>query len=395
MSAESLQSTRKPARVLLVTHSLGFGGAPKIALSVLERMGAEAEVRTISYAGGKWEDRCRALGPLDVMVRSIFGSKIPLKVSYRRLWWMLSKSARDWKPDVIYVNSAPALMAVAHLRLWNAPVLLHVHEMDSWLHRCNEEFPDLLRDLPASYIAVSEAVRDRLVNLCGVDRSKVKVIHAFADEKGFEEPPARSPKRVFTIGGCGAVRWMKGVDLWLLMADELRRIVGEDRVRFKWVGAADDEPGWEFREMARLLGIEQLIEFVPPTDKAREHFLDFDVFAMTSWEDPCPAVVLENMLLQTPVACFAGSGGASEEVGDTGVVIDSFSPRKMAGEIAKLIDDPERVRQMGAEARKRVLERFSSGNQTELIRQEILRLADSGSRPDPKWEGRDNQKSFW
>jgi hypothetical protein len=35
----------------------------------------------------------------------------------------------------------------------------------------------------------------------------------------------------------------------------------------------------------------------------------FDIFAMTSWERPCPLVALENMGLGTPVVCFAAGAG--------------------------------------------------------------------------------------
>ena len=53
-----------------------------------------------------------------------------------------------------------------------------------------------------------------------------------------------------------------------------------------------------------------MVEFIPPTPKPMEHFAGFDIFAMTSWEDPCPLVVLENMGLAKPVVCFAGGAGS-------------------------------------------------------------------------------------
>jgi glycosyltransferase involved in cell wall biosynthesis len=95
------------------------------------------------------------------------------------------------------------------------------------------------------------------------------------------------------------------------------------------------------------------------------------VFATTAWEDPCPIVVFENMLLGKPVACFANSGGAAEQVGDTGIVVEGFSPQKMAMGIADLLNDPDRRGRMGAAARRRVQENFTVNVQAPKILQQI------------------------
>ena len=104
----------------------------------------------------------------------------------------------------------------------------------------------------------------------------------------------------------------EGPTLWLQMVAEVRKLLGPS-VRFVWVGIPEwPGPSWldglKFRREVQLLGLEGVVELVPSTPKALEHFADFDVFAMTSWEDPCPLVVLENMGLGTPVVCFEGAG---------------------------------------------------------------------------------------
>ena len=103
------------------------------------------------------------------------------------------------------------------------------------------------------------------------------------------------------------------------------------------------------------MGLDDMVEFIPPTPKPMEHFAGFDIFAMTSWEDPCPLVVLENMGLAKPVVCFAGGGGAPEVVGDTGVIVPEFDPLAMARAIADLAADPPELARLGALARQRVL----------------------------------------
>ena len=122
------------------------------------------------------------------------------------------------------------------------------------------------------------------------------------------------------------------------------------------------------------MGLDDMVEFIPPTPKPMEHFAGFDIFAMTSWEDPCPLVVLENMGLAKPVVCFAGGGGAPEVVGDTGVIIPDFDPQAMARAIADLAADPQQRARLGALARQRVLANFTDRVQVPKIRREIRLL---------------------
>jgi glycosyltransferase involved in cell wall biosynthesis len=278
---------------------------------------------------------------------------------------------------VIYINSVLALHCARYIRLPPAPALLHVHEMGSALDAYTQPVAHLFRDWPRRYIAVSEAVSQSLVERCGIVREKISVIHAFVTEKELLPHPASPTSTASTpliVGGAGRISWCKGPTLWLLMAAELTKMLGEDRVRFVWVGVASGEDDRRFREMAHKLHLGHLIEFVPVTPRPLEHFARFDVFAMTSWEDSCPLVVLENMLLQKPVVCFAGGGGALEEVGDAGIVIEEFNPSAMAQAIADLAASPEERAALGRAARQRALEQFTVSVQAPKILSEIERL---------------------
>jgi len=190
--------------------------------------------------------------------------------------------------------------------------------------------------------------------------------------------PARAPRpphAPFVVGGAGVINWFKGAQLWLLTAAETKKRLGAGRVRFVWVGVPDNEEGWQFREMARKLGLTGDLEAVPFTPDPWALYAGFDAFAATSWQDSFPLVVLENMLLETPVVCFAGSGGAREEVGETGIVIEDFSPPDMADALAGLAGDPARREALGRAARRRVLDCFTADRQVPKILEEIRRVA--------------------
>ncbi len=355
-------------------------------------MGDELTVRSVSRQGGLLEERCRALGPLDI-ASNRRGLRVWLRdVIRRERRPLLGLSLRRWKADLIYVNSVAALPILDELACPDTPVLCHVHELDSYLQDVSSRHPRLWRR-PARFIAVSQAVREALVARFGVPPDKVQVIHAFVPERDFSgeatdaagEPPklqgdahAAGGARPFVVGGAGRVDLRKGPTLWLQLAAALTRSLGKGNVRFVWVGVQDDDMCRHFRQIAARLGVEELTTFVPVTRQPLAHFRRFDVFAQTAWEDPCPIVVLENMMLGVPVACFAGSGGAPEEVGETGIVVDGFCPQAMAREIAGLLGDEPRRRRMGEAARQRVIERFTDRVQVPKLLREIQAAAGKG-----------------
>jgi len=373
-------------KVLLLLHDLSPTGAPKLAVSAFERFQDQIELRTISYHGGPLRDRVRALGPVQTLVSFQWPGGMPtpralllflghrsLSVGKARVW---SRLVRRWKPDVVYVNSVAGLLAAKRLSLPPAPVLLHVHELDSFLYPMSRDAPALLLGLPDRYVAVSSAVADALTGRYGVDKDKVVVVPAFIEEFPLPDPVQTRPEDTrLVVGGAGVVSWVKGVPLWLLMAAEVKKQLGADRVRFVWVGMVEDEEGWRFREMARKLHLTGDIELVPFTPRPLDHYAGFDIFALTSWEETASLAALENMLLQKVVVCFAGAGGPPEFVGAAGIIVPEFSPPDMAAAIIALAEDPARRAALGASARRRVLDNFTAERQAPRLLDEIQRLA--------------------
>jgi len=361
----------KASRIVVLLHELSLSGAPLLTLDIIEAIGPDASVRIVTRDGGPLVDSARHLGPAVVLRQAGLTRALPRQLATERVVQVLGggwsriraieQAARihRWKPDLVYVSSVAALPLVPMLRLADIPVALHVHELGSALASFERSYPGLILSVPDRYVAVSAAVAHDLVHL-GVPSGAITVVppYVLTDTPEVLPATARGDRATLIVGGAGNPSWTKGIDLWLLAAREAVDRLGQDRLRFVWVGYRDNQAGLQFRTMISKLGLDRVVELVPGTDRAPDHFARFDIFAMTSWEESASLVVLEAMAMSVPVICFAPTGGPAEEVGEAGVVIPEISPHLMADAIVDLAQSPQKRWAMGSACAERVREQF-------------------------------------
>lgn len=381
-------------RVLHVTHELSLTGAPRLALEVFRALSDTIQLQTLSGSGGGLESAFGGLGPVRIL------NQLPWRLDHWRhpAQPLLAKGfgrlrapaigmlAQRWQPDVVYVNSVAAITLVPRLGLRGRPTLLHVHELGAALDRLSGAHRGLLATLPHRYVAVSNAVADELVLRRGIPRDRVSVVPPLIDLSRIDEMAGGAgtsdtdadSAMPFLVGGAGNPHWTKGIEHWLLMARALVDRMGQDAVQFEWVGVRENNAAVEFHEMIRKLDLQSNVRLIPETANPYAYFRRFDVFAMTSWEESASLAVLENMALEVPVVCFGRSGGPPEQVGDTGVVIERFSPWDMADSIALLLADPDRRAGIGARERARVAVVNAPGRIAGLLSGDFVAIAPRG-----------------
>lgn len=363
----------KASRIVVLLHELSRSGAPRLTLDILEGLTPGPSIRVISREGGPLVDAARRLGPTVVLRPTGLERMLPRPLATERVAQVLvgggsriralrqSAALRTWKPDLVYVSSVAALPLVPLLHLRGVPVVLQVHELGSALAWFERLFPGLIGSIPDRYAAVSEAVAHDLIDHLGVPADEVRVISPYVvpPVPSVRQMPDRDGRTPVVVGGAGNPGWTKGVDLWLLAARETVDRLGEDRVRFVWVGVRDNQAGLRFRTMVSKLALDGVVELVSETPDVYEQFARFDIFSMASWEDSFAMVVLETMAMGVPVICFAPTGGPAEAVGGAGVVIPAISPHLMADAIVDLVEAPLRRQAMGTACAARVREKFS------------------------------------
>lgn len=261
-------------------------------------------------------------------------------------------------------------------RPWKAEQLGTAYNGSTWIERTAYRNAD-------GIIAVSEAMKDDVQSLYGVDPDRVRVIHNGIDPD--EYLPTEAPDLLVRRGidpdapivlFVGRITRQKGILHLVRALPHLR----PDAQIVLCAGAPDtEEIGREMAEMveaaravspAKIVWISEML----PREAMIGLYGEADLFVCPSVYEPFGIINLEAMACETPVVASA-VGGIPEIVvdGETGLLVpfaaegggsaeprnpDSFS-RALADAVNSLLDDPARRAAMAAASRKRVVERFS------------------------------------
>ncbi len=265
----------------------------------------------------------------------------------------------------VYLNSVASLRLLHHLPRAD-PVIAHVHELRSALTwSLAPHDPDLIRTRVDHFVTAADCVTDNLVRQFAIDRRDVTRVYEFIDAERVLAPPERTRAEIraelglapdaFVVGGSGWADWRKGIDLFV----QLGRAVARDDVHLVWVGGLPDgDEGDQIAFDVARSGAADRIHLVGLQSRPHDWYRAFDVFALTSREDPYPLVGLETALLEIPMICFDQAGGMVELVrrsvdegaGPSGVIVPYLDVEAMAAAALDLLDDSERRRAMGGQA---------------------------------------------
>lgn len=347
-------------KVLVITHDATLSGAPRVALLVARVMvRAGHDVRVLSRAPGPMLVQFAAEAPTSVEVahrlRARLWRRAPRWVALGVDAGLATLTLLVKRPDLVYVNSTSAAIYARVARWTRRPsTVLHVHESgvnsDFFLRRAGLSRPDGATSL----VACSPSVHRELGELLQRSGSEIAMLPSVPDSERVQQLAGIAPAPEYrddglVVGCCGTAEHRKGMDLWITAAGRVRDLLPNADVRFVWVGACHDLEGVDTGP----------VEFLGITDNPYPHLRRFDLLVLPSRDDPFPLVVLEAMLLGTPVVAF-DVGAVREQIGDAGVMVPAEDTGALAEAVSRLvIDDGERHR-LGAAAQMRATDHFST-----------------------------------
>jgi glycosyltransferase involved in cell wall biosynthesis len=361
-------------RILVVGHDASRAGAQIALLHLVRWLAAGDRVDPVVLLRRDGDMRPEYEREVPTVVADVVGGSLRRRFT----GWVRRPSAQRLaiprglvhaRIRLIYINSVASLDLLERLRAaWPVPVLCHVHELEMAIRRfCGLDVFQRAQAHVDAYIAVSEAVRRNLVESHGIAPGRVHLVYeglplpeggraAVADETAAVRVRLRLPADAFVVGGCGTLDWRKGPDLFLQTAALVRALQPARPIHFVWVGASPAAREHDvFHHDLERAQLGDRVHVIGVDPDPRKYFGLFDVFLLTSREDPFPLVCLEAAAFAVPTVCFADAGGMPEFVGkDAGVVVPYLDLPAAARALLELAHDEPRRAALGARALEKV-----------------------------------------
>jgi len=364
--------------LLVVSHSGARAGAPMVMLEFLRWLRRRTTVpfEVLLLHGGDMESDFEDFGANVVGGR---GSRLWMlqhglsSMGYRRTAGVLANlrlrpalwALRD--VPLVLLNSVGSLPALQFLPKGRRRVVLYVHELDEGFQRTiGPRVWDRLAPQVDHFVSCGDRVTELLVGK-GVDPGRISRHHPFIDEPSQELLPGDSvrqslgiPPRVPIVGACGRTDWRKAPELFVRLANLVSTRRPDLDAHFVWVGGPlDTSPGWQLTHDIEGAGLTGRVHLVGEITRPDDVFALFQVFTLTSREDPFPLSMLEVAALGVPIVSFS-NGGVTELVAAAGSppaarVVPYLDVEAMATAVVDLLDDPVARKGLGAAARDHVL----------------------------------------
>lgn len=228
----------------------------------------------------------------------------------------LKRIIKEFQPQTIYGNTGISGYLIKEFHQSNIPTIMHLHEMDGILtHHCGVKFTSGIPFID-KYIAINSQIEQLLVNKYGVERDRVVQIQVFMPYDIDVNKYHKYFNEKFIVGSAGVPSHRKGTDLFIAIASQLKRRFSD--IEFRWIGFDPvNLANRAYINDIQINDLQDVIVVTPPTTEPLAEFVQFDIMALCSREDPNPLVVLESGMLGKPVVCFKNSG-ATHQIAEEG-----------------------------------------------------------------------------
>jgi glycosyltransferase involved in cell wall biosynthesis len=357
--------------ILFVAHDAELMGAPMVLLHLINwvKLNTDYNISILLKAGGPLQAEFEAAGKvfywreglLSPAISSRIGSKWNKMTGKPPVYVPFPKELQSKEFSVVYMNTADVTPWAPMLKkMYNCPVIAHIHEM---AYSIKTYFPKAFdaENIAAidHYIAASKSVADNLVHSYNLPGEKISVFNEFIPIDKISKPtiePAIIKDELgiagkFIIGGSGQAGWRKGTDLFIQLAYWVNKKLPGNNIAFVWVGNQSNEAAAQAEYEINKSGLKGKVIFTGSKKDPQNYFQTFDVFTLTSREDPFPLVSLEAMALKKPVFCFKDTGGIPEIItANIGEVFNYGDVEAMADAVIKAYQHPDDILQKGKNA---------------------------------------------
>lgn len=369
-------------RVLLITGSLGPGGTELAVITLARELAARGRVapRIVTLGhGGEYAERLRADGvPVEELgmsggARSIGGLSrlrmIPQMIRHERI-----RIVHTFLFDADFYG----MLAARRGGPWAIVTTRRAIKRGRLLHllgyRMTNPFVDRI-------VCNSEAVSRFTLHAEGASRKKVVVIPNGVDAARFERGDGATMRRRLglraedtVVGAVGTIKKVKGQTVLF----EAMRPLFERHSALRLVLAGEVTRGYgeELRRQAAAAGLQERVLFPGVIEEVPDLLAALDLFVLPSLSEGMSNALLEAMAAGRPiVATEAGGNGECLGGGNAGLLVPPGDPEALGRALEKLLEAPDRRRELGRRAQTRAQDEYSLGkmlDRTETLYAELL-----------------------
>jgi glycosyltransferase involved in cell wall biosynthesis len=361
-------------KILFIGHDANFAGAQYLLLHLLTYLKSVPDIETMLVlgSGGGLENEFKSVTKLlfwkeakrketNKYLKKIAKVSLlePLLSSQKNERGVLKEIER-FNPDLIFTNTIANGSILQSLAYLKKPFYVYCHEMEKSIKTYSTPVDLAFQLNNAAYILTgSEAVKQNLGQNHSVDSNKLGVFSSYIDcaemEKGYQSVNKKQIKEslgiaqsAIIIGGCGLTEWRKGIDIFNYTALQVLNTTPAD-VHFIWVGITKKSTDYyHLKYDLERMGIANRVHLIEGAADIINYTACFDVFFMSSREDPYPLVMIEAGLNKIPVICFENSGGAVDFVGDEiEMKVPYLDINKAAKVIVELVENKDKRESLG------------------------------------------------
>ena len=352
-------------KILLLSTSMGMGGADKQLLSAAQEMRSRGhEILIVSLT---------ALGPMGLEARAnglrTESLEMPRGVPDPRGILRLVRMVREWRPDVVHSHMVHANLLARLLRIF-APVPVLV----STIHNVYEGGRLLMagyrltNSLADHMTAVSQAAADRFVRDGIVPKQLLTVIPNGVDTERFENVPGSAREALRNSLGLGDEFVWMAVGRFEVAKDYPNLLRAFARVRegqkdtvLLLVGGGSLQG--ETEALAQSLSLTTAVRFLGIRSDVPELMSAADAYVMSSAWEGMPIVLFEAAAAALPVVATL-VGGNQEVVRheETGFLVPPNDSDSLGHAMQRLMRSPEAERRsMGRRGREYVQRQYRLG----------------------------------
>ena len=362
-----------PTKLLFISHESSNSGAPILLLHLLKLLKASGQFhcQLVIKRGGPLDQDFQnelptlIVKPAGYQAGKSFAGKVVDFIGYRRRLKKFRKMVTA--TDIVVSNTITNGRLLNAIKKSGKPVITYVHELENVMKIYDQHRDTSLSlSLSAAFFSPTPAVTENLVHR-GIAAARIFSLPYYFDDPGsvtaeqkkearaaFFEKHGLDPGK-FTAVAMGSGSFRKGTDLFVKAALELQK--KDPSIQFVWIGDfIEDTAATAVDHLLRGSEGSKDIHFISSVPNNPYNLLPFDVFVLSSREDPYPLVVLEAAFLEIPALCFSGTGGMERFIADdAGICVPDRSIEAMANAIARLKANPELVSEKGKAARHKAL----------------------------------------